>query len=205
MASIRILKKTDFLLCIFRPPFTKQVFHLSPLHHVQTVLSNLWAAFPVPDDIVQAVGDVSIQASRQVPWFAYPVVVFSSRESDTPVSTRLIPLSEQLLELVYAHPWTNIYKPAGYSARPQFRLTTKSEQEALGVEGKKSSSSSLHWSFSQGLACAHCLSPPSASDSFKRKKQPSNRTAPPEHAQVMVRKSVCQQSENILARYRAVL
>lgn len=104
MASIRILKKTDFLLCIFRPPFTKQVFHLSPLNHVQTVLSDLWAAFPVPDDIVQAVGDVSIQASRQVPWFAYPVIVFSSRESDTPVSTRLIPLSEQLLELVYAHP-----------------------------------------------------------------------------------------------------
>lgn len=45
----------------------------------KTMLSNLWAAFPMPDDIVQAVGDVGIQASSQIPWFAYPVIVFSSR------------------------------------------------------------------------------------------------------------------------------
>lgn len=32
----------------------------------------------MPDDIVKAVGDVGVQASGQVPWFAYPVIVFSS-------------------------------------------------------------------------------------------------------------------------------
>lgn len=42
------------------------------------MLSNLWAAFPMSDDIVQAVGDVGIQASGQVPRFAYPMIVFSS-------------------------------------------------------------------------------------------------------------------------------
>lgn len=42
------------------------------------MLSNLWAAFSMPDDIVKAVGDVGIQASGQVPWFAYPVIIFSS-------------------------------------------------------------------------------------------------------------------------------
>lgn len=42
------------------------------------MISNLWTAFPMPDDILKVVGDVSIQASGQVPWFAYPVIVFSS-------------------------------------------------------------------------------------------------------------------------------
>lgn len=42
------------------------------------MFSNLWAAFPMPDDIVKTVGDVGIQTSGQVPRFAYPVVVFSS-------------------------------------------------------------------------------------------------------------------------------
>lgn len=42
------------------------------------MLSHLRGAFPVPDDTVQVVGDVGIQASGQVPWFAYPVIVFSS-------------------------------------------------------------------------------------------------------------------------------
>jgi len=32
----------------------------------------------MPDDIVKAVGDVGVQASGQVPRFAYPVIVFSS-------------------------------------------------------------------------------------------------------------------------------
>lgn len=51
----------------------------------------------MPDDTVQVVGDVGIQASGQVPWFAYPVIVFSSRreiETATPVSIHLIHLAE---------------------------------------------------------------------------------------------------------------
>lgn len=59
--------------------------------------SHLWAAFPVPDDTVQVVGDVGIQASGQVPRFAYPVIIFSSgreRERAIPVSIHLIHLAE---------------------------------------------------------------------------------------------------------------
>lgn len=68
------------------------------------MLSHLWAAFPVPDDTVQIVGDVGIQASGQVPWFAYPVIVFSSgreRERATPLSIHLIHRAEQPLGLIH--------------------------------------------------------------------------------------------------------
>lgn len=68
------------------------------------MVSHLWGAFPVPDDTVEVVGDVGIQASGQVPWFAYPVIVFSSggeRERSPPVSIHLIHLAEQPLGLIH--------------------------------------------------------------------------------------------------------
>lgn len=84
----------------------KQFFQLFPFQTTfKTTLSNLWGAFPMPDDIVQAVGDVGIQAPGQVPWFAYPVIVFSSererkREKPTHISIHLIHFSEHPLELI---------------------------------------------------------------------------------------------------------
>lgn len=67
------------------------------------MISNLWAAFPMPDDTVKAVGDVGVQASGQVPWFAYPVIVFSSvrDRKPKPISIHLIYLSQHPLELIY--------------------------------------------------------------------------------------------------------
>lgn len=58
----------------------------------------------MPDDTVQVVGDVGVQASGQVPWFADPVIVFSSGreiERAIPVSIRLIHLAEHPLDWIH--------------------------------------------------------------------------------------------------------
>lgn len=55
----------------------------------------------MPDDIVKAVGDVGVQASGQVPRFAYPVIVFSSVRDRKPKPISFIHLSEHSLELIY--------------------------------------------------------------------------------------------------------